>query len=88
MHNEKTGVVEERKNNGGKINVNIFVACGTICSSMINFQGLKSNTITDVMLNDVHLNFNQPYSNCALVEGTFYNSPGAEKCKLLKEKKI
>ena len=67
---------------------NITQASGTICSSMINFQGLKSNTITDVMLNDVHLNFNQPYSNCALVEGTFYNSPGAEKCKLLKEKKI
>ena len=54
---------------------------------MIDFKGLDSNTITGVVIEDVHLNFDQPYSNCKLVQGEYHDAPGAEKCKLLKEKK-
>jgi hypothetical protein len=54
---------------------------------MIDFKGLESNTITGVMIEDVHLNFDQPFSNCELVQGQFLNAPGAEKCTLLRKKK-
>ena len=66
---------------------NITQATGTTCSSMIDFKGLESNTITGVMIEDVHLNFDQPFSNCELVQGQFLNAPGAEKCTLLRKKK-
>ena len=49
-------------------------------------KGLKSNTITGVEIENVHLKYDHPFKNCELVEGVFSNSPGVEKCKLLKER--
>ena len=58
---------------------NITSAPGTAVASAIDFEGLPTNTILDVTVDNVHLSGSQAVT-CSLVKGTFTDCPACAAC--------
>ena len=63
---------------------NITQATGTWCKHFLDFKGLPDSTIQGVKLENVHIKYQENIESCTMVEGTFHDAPGAEKCGGLK----